>query len=52
MPSSLRLHLRKYMLLLVQNLVNLKVQIMIMEKAVYGTKTAALRFHEALSIRL
>ena len=27
-------------------------QIMIMEKAVYGTKTAALRFHEALSICL
>ena len=27
-------------------------QIMIMEKAVYGTKTAALCFHEALSIRL
>ena len=27
-------------------------QIMIMEKAVYGTKTVALRFHEALSIRL
>ena len=27
-------------------------QIMIMEKAVYGTKTAALPFHEALSIRL
>ena len=27
-------------------------QIMIMDKAVYGTKTAALCFHEALSIRL
>ena len=26
--------------------------IMIMQKAVYGTKTAALRFHEALSVRL
>ena len=31
---------------------NLEGRIMVMKKAVYGTKTAALRFHESLSIRL
>ena len=31
---------------------NLEGRIMVMKKAVYGTKTAALQFHELLSIRL
>lgn len=31
---------------------NLEGRIMIMKKAVYGTKTAALLFHESLSARL
>ena len=31
---------------------NLEGKIMLMKKAVYGTKTAALRFHESLSAHI